>query len=144
MPGFAEFAKHTIARIQEEMEPSQALLVTAVCLNDSYTNPPDDVHKLYEPYSWGLWSQASETFPFLFGYHGSNFRYKKASPFMPGEWKAQVVYRMQESWLVYKHPDAWDPQEWIDGPKAVLADFNCDKKRMLGQRVGSKGRERQY
>jgi hypothetical protein len=124
----AEFAKLAIARIQEEMEPSQALLLTAVCLNDSYTIPPDGMRKIYESYSWDLWSQASEKFPFLFGDYGSNYRYNKTNTFIPGEWKAQMVYPMQETWLVYKHPDAQDPQGWIEGAKAVLGDSKCDKK----------------
>jgi hypothetical protein len=104
----AEFAKLAIARIHEEMEPSQALVLTAVCLNDSYTSPPDGILKLYESCSWHLWSQASEKLPFLFGDYGSNYRYKKTNTFMPRDWKAQVVYPMEEAWLVYKHPDAQD------------------------------------
>lgn len=124
----AEFAKLAIARIHEEMEPSQALVLTAVCLNDSYTSPPDGILKLYESYSWHLWSQASEKFPFLFGDYGSNYRYKKTNTFMPGDWKAQVVYPMEEAWLVYKHPDAQDAQGWIEGAKAVLDSPSCDKK----------------
>ncbi|MBC2861589.1 hypothetical protein [Stappia sp. 28M-7] len=123
----AEFAKLAIARIQEELEPSQALLLTAVCLHDSYTSPPDGLPKIYESHSWDLWSQASEKFPFLFGDYGANYRHKKTSTFMPGEWKAQVVYPMQESWLVYKHPDAQDVQGWINGSQAILKDPNCDK-----------------
>ncbi|MBZ8132893.1 beta family protein [Afifella sp. IM 167] len=124
----AEFAKLAIARVMEEMEPSQTLQLNAVCVSDSYTQPPDGTPRLYESHSWELWRQASETFPFLFGDYGAHYRLKKASTYMPGDWRAQVVYSLREGWITYKHPNAQDPQGWIEGAKKVLGDSNCDKE----------------
>jgi hypothetical protein len=124
----AEFAKVAVARVVEEIEPAQAPYLSAVCLCDSYTNPPDGTPKLYESLSWELWSQAGEKFAFLFGDYGTHHRLKKTNTYMPGEWRAQVVYPMDKKWLVYRHPNAQDAQGWIDGSNAVLKDPNCDKQ----------------
>lgn len=122
----AEFAKKAIARIMEEMGPSQSMDVSAVCVSDGYTTPPEGAPKLYESPSWQLWAQASETFPFLFGDYGAHYRHKKANTFIPPDWRAQVIYPLQEAWLVYKHPDAQDTQGWIEGAKAILANEKYD------------------
>jgi Beta protein len=122
----ADFAKLAMARVIEEIEPSQSLLISAVCLNDAYTTPPDGILRFYESCSRELWGQASEKFPFLFGDYGANYRHKKTNTFMPPEWKAQVVYPLSDGWLVYRHPDAQDVQGWIEGAKAVLGHDDCD------------------
>ncbi|MBZ9755070.1 beta family protein [Mesorhizobium sp. ESP6-5] len=122
----AEFAKKAIARIIEEIEPSQAQHLSAVCLSDSYTTPGNAKLKLYESYSWQLWLEAREKFPFLFGDYGANHRLKKANTFMPGEWKAQVVYPLDEAWIVYRHPDAQDANGWIEGSKEIKGDPSYD------------------
>lgn len=124
----AEFAKTAVARVIEEIEPAQTPYLSAVCLCDSYTNPPDGTLKLYESLSWELWSQASEKFPFLFGDYGAHYRMKKTNTFMPGDWRAQVIYPMDEKWLVYRHPNAQDAQGWVEGSNTILKDANCDKK----------------
>ncbi|WP_054312272.1 hypothetical protein [Mesorhizobium sp. 1M-11] len=124
----AEFAKSAIARVLEEVGPAQAVHLSAVCLNDSYTNPQDGTPKLYESSSWELWSQASETFPFLYGDYGAHYRIKKTNTYMPGDWRAQVVYPMDEKWLVYRHPNSQDANGWIEGSKAITADPNYDGK----------------
>ncbi len=118
----AEFAKKAIARIVEEVEPSQAQALSAVCLSDFFMSPSATGLVPYENNSWELWTQASETFPFLFGDYCAHTRHKKANTFMPGEWKAQVVYPLPKSWLVYRHPNSQDAQGWIDGAKAIAAD----------------------
>ena len=122
----AEFAKIAISRILGEMEPAQALQLSAVCLSDSYKNPPEGQIRLYESLSWGLWEQASEKFPFLFGDYAANNRIKKTTTFMPGDWKAQVIYALPESWIVYRHPNAQDAQGWVEGAKAVLGHDSFD------------------
>lgn len=122
----AEFAKTAAARVLEELGPAQAVYLSIVCVNDSYTSPQDGTPKLYESSSWELWRQASETFPFLYGDYAAHYRMKKTNTFMPGEWRAQVVYPLDEKWLVYRHPNAQDANGWIEGSKAILADANYD------------------
>ena len=121
----SEFAKKAVARVIEELDPSQVLNLSAVCLHDSYTNPPDGA-TLYESYSRELWREASSGYPFLFGDYAGYRRLKKTSTFMPGEWKAQVVYALPESWIIYRHPNAQDAQGWIAGSKAIVQDNNFD------------------
>jgi hypothetical protein len=118
----AEFAKKAIARIVADIEPAQSEKLIAVCLNDSYTNPGNALLKNYESYSWELWEQASEKFPFLFGDYGAHHRMKKTNTYMPGDWKAQVIYPLSEAWLVYRHLNSQDAQGWIDGAKAIKKD----------------------
>lgn len=124
----ADFARKAISRVLEELEPAQAQYLSAVCLSDSYTTPGNAVLKLYDGHSWQLWSEAREKFPFLFGDYGANHRIKKANTYMPGDWKAQVVYPLPESWIVYRHPNAQDSEGWIAGSRAVKADENFDGK----------------
>ena len=119
IPERIEFAKRSVARVLEELDPSQVLNLSAVCLHDSYTSPPETA-KIYESYSRELWREASTGFPFLFGDYSGHRRLKKSTTFMPGEWKAQVVYALSESWIVYRHDNSQDPEGWIVGSKAIL------------------------
>lgn len=121
----AEFAKKAAARILEGLDASQVLNLSAVCLNDSYTTPSDGT-KIYESYSRELWREASTGFPFLFGDYAGHRRLKKSSTFMPGDWKAQVIYALPEAWIIYRHPNAQDAQGWVVGSKAIMNDANFD------------------
>ncbi|MBY5552626.1 hypothetical protein HFO41_10045 [Rhizobium leguminosarum] len=120
-----EFAKKAVARVLAELDASQVLNLSAVCLHDSYTSPPEGT-KIYESYSRELWREASTGFPFLFGDYSGHRRLKKSSTFMPGDWKAQVVYALPDAWIVYRHPNAQDAHGWIAGSKAIMnnADFD--------------------
>ncbi|MBY5645851.1 beta family protein [Rhizobium leguminosarum] len=121
----AEFAKKAVARVMEELDPSDILNLSAVCLHDSYTTPPDGT-RVYESYSRELWREASTGFPFLFGDYGGHRRHKKPSTYVPGYWKAQVVFALPEGWIVYRHPNAQDVQGWIIGSKAIIGSDNFD------------------
>lgn len=120
-----EFAKRSAARVLEELDPSQVLNLTAVCLHDSYTSPPESA-KIYGSHSRELWREASTGFPFLFGDYSGHRRLKKSSTYMPGDWKAQVVYALPESWIIYRHDNAQDPQGWIVGSKAIIDHDDFD------------------
>lgn len=119
----ADFAKKAIARAVEELDASQALGISAVCLHDSFTTPPEGT-KLYESHSRELWRQASTSFPFLFGDYAGHRRHKSSSTFITGDWKAQVVYPLSEAWIIYKHPNAQDITGWITGSKTIINDVD--------------------
>lgn len=121
----AEFAKKAAARVVEELDASQVLSLSAVCLNDTF--PSQTETKVYESYSWELWREASTGFPFSYGDYAANRRIKKQTTYMPGDWKAQVVYALPEAWIVYRHANAQDAQGWIDGSKAVMAHACFDE-----------------
>ncbi|MGR9055921.1 beta family protein [Rhizobium leguminosarum] len=125
IPERIEFAKRSVARVFEELDPSQVLKLSAVCLHDSYTSPPETA-KIYESHSRELWREASTGFPFLFGDYSGHRRLKKSTTYMPGDWKAQVVYALPESWIVYRHDNAQDPEGWIVGSKAILKHGSFD------------------
>ncbi|HLY89868.1 MAG TPA: hypothetical protein VKQ27_12880 [Acetobacteraceae bacterium] len=115
-----EFARQAIARILEEIEPSQAPYVSAVCMSDFFTTPPNgDGVRVYENGAWGLWSQASEGFALLFGDYCGHRRLKKNNTFMPGDWKARVTYPLDDAWLIYKHANSQDAQGWITGAQEI-------------------------
>lgn len=121
----AEFAKKAVARVREELDASQLLNLSALCLHDSYTSPPQGA-RFYESYSRELWREASAGFPFLFGDYAGHRRLKKSSTYMPGEWKAQVAYALPEGWIIYRHPNAQDSQGWIAGSKAIVSSDDFD------------------
>jgi hypothetical protein len=121
----AEFAKKAVARITEELDPSQVLNLTAVCLHDSFTTPPDGA-TIYESHSREVWREASTSFPFLYGDYAGYRRRKNTSTYMPGDWKAQVAYALPEAWIIYKHPNSQDANGWIVGSKAIVENDAFD------------------
>lgn len=138
----AEFASDAIARILEGIEPSQMHDVNALCLSDFFTTPSNAALNSWENNSWNLWAEATETFPFLFGDYGANHRFNKQNTFMPGDWKATVVFPLEEQWLIYRHPDAQDADGWIIGAQEIsnhpdFDDFpNCWGGELLEKAVG--------
>lgn len=124
IPDRAEFAKKAVARVSEELDSSQVLSLSAVCISDTF--PGQTETKVYDSYSWELWREASTSFPFLYGDYAANRRIKKQSTYMPGEWKAQVVYPLPESWIVYRHANTQDAQGWVEGSRAITAHSHFD------------------
>jgi TusA-related sulfurtransferase len=115
----AEFARQAIAKIQSEVDVLQWPELRAVCLSNSFPNAQHDGLKQIENLDQELWEQASENFPFFYGDYGAVFRRRNKSMYIPAEWRAAVTYPVDGGWLIYRDPNARDPQGWITGSKEI-------------------------
>lgn len=117
----AEFAKSTIQAILSELSVTQRSEVRAVCMSNSF-NAPNHSGLRDRPMpnlDWRLWREASEVYPFAFGDYVATHRSGAHSSFQPRDWRAAVVYPLDEAWLAYRAPNANDEQGWIDGSAAI-------------------------
>jgi hypothetical protein len=116
----ASFASEAMSRILSNIDLQSRPLIRAVCMSNSFTQPGHDgLREDYDNLDWRLWREARETFPFLYGDYAAMYRLRRQNTFVPPDWRATVVYPREEEWLVYRHPDASDPQGWQIGSAAI-------------------------
>lgn len=116
----ANFAAEAISRIVNNVDLQNRPLVRAVCVSNSFTQPGHDgLRDDYRNLDWRLWREARDTFPFMFGDYAAMYRLHRQNTFVPPDWRATVVYPSTEEWLVYRHPDANDPEGWRAGSRII-------------------------
>jgi len=128
----AAFAKQGISRVLSEIDVLQRANLRAVCLSNSFPNASHDGLKPYENLDWTLWQEASEAFPFTFGDYGAIHRRKSTTMYVPGDWRATVIYPLNDKWLIYRDPNSKDQQGWITGSREVLTAAEKDKTNCWG------------
>lgn len=112
----AGFARDALTEILNYIEIAERPLVRAVCMSNSFTQPAHDgIRDDYEILDWRLWREARDVFPFMFGDYGAMYRIRRQNTFVPPEWRATVVYPLDDRWLIYRHPNTNDPNGWRDG-----------------------------
>jgi hypothetical protein len=97
--------------------------VRAVCMSNSF-NAPTHSGLRDSPMpnlDWQLWREAADFYPLAFGDYAATPRSGAHSSFQPRDWRATVVYPLDEAWLAYRAPNTNDEQGWIDGAVAVQA-----------------------
>lgn len=117
----AEFARNILHGILSELSMVQRSEVRAVCMSNSF-NAPTHSGLRDRPATnldWRLWREASESYPFAFGDYAATPRPGTLSSFQPRDWRATVVYPLDEAWLAYRAPNTNDQQGWIDGARAI-------------------------
>lgn len=118
----ASFAIEAMAQISGGVDLQSRPMLRAVCMSNSFTQPGHDgLREDYENLDWRLWREAREAFPFLYGDYAAMYRLRRQNTFVPPDWRATVVYPRERDWLVYRHPNASDPQGWQIGSAAILA-----------------------
>ncbi|MCW2245138.1 hypothetical protein M2352_000729 [Azospirillum fermentarium] len=117
----ANFARNAIGRITEGLDPAQIALIRAVCMSNTFMKPNHDGLIYYRNDDWGIWRAARESFPFLFGDYAAMNRIRRMTTFTPSDYRATVVYPLNDAWLVYRHPDANDEAGWGAGAEEVVA-----------------------
>jgi len=125
--GRVDFAKNAIAKIKSEVEPSQSADLEFVFLHDSYTTPSAKPLVKYANYAWELWDEVNSEFSVSFGDYTAHKRISKKNTYVPGEWKATVVYPLDEMWLVYRDANNQDADGWIRGARSV-----CEQEEFEG------------
>lgn len=116
----ATFARNTLAEILNNVEITEQPLIRAVCLSNSFTQPAHDgLREDYEILDWRLWREARDGFPFMFGDYGAMYRIRRQNTFVPPEWRATVVYPLDDTWLIYRHPNTNDVTGWHEGSSAI-------------------------
>lgn len=116
----ADFAKKAISKTISEVEPSQVAQLEFVFLYDSYSIPKASPILIYPNYAWELWDEVNSEFSISFGDYSAHKRMNRKNTFIPGDWKATVVYPLDEMWLVYKDPNNQDADGWIRGAKTIF------------------------
>lgn len=119
----AEFARSIIQGILSEISIVQRSEVRAVCMSNSFNAPTHSGlrDRPANNLDWRLWREASEVYPFAFGDYAATPRLGAHSSFQPRDWRATIVYPLDESWLAYRAPNTNDEQGWIDGAEAIIA-----------------------
>lgn len=116
-----EFARRGIAQILSYLSLSQQAAIKAVCMSNSFNAQAHSGLKSLTNLDWRVWRGAREAFPFAFGDYAATVRSPSLSSFIPREWRATVVYPLEESWLVYRSPNSNDSAGWVDGAAEVSA-----------------------
>lgn len=116
----ADFARLAIGRMTDGLEPAQLACVRAVCISNTFTKPSHDGLRHYRNDDWRIWREARQSFPFLFGDYTAMHRFRRMTTFTPSDFRATVVYPLEDAWLVYRHPDANDDGGWGAGAEEMV------------------------
>jgi hypothetical protein len=58
--------------------------------------------------------------------------------FVPGDWRATVIYPLNDKWVIYRDPNLKDQQGWIKGSGEVLSAAGDDKTKCWGSSIVEK------
>lgn len=116
----SEFVRQAVINIQAKMKMPKRESLRVVCMGNSFPASPNHSGiKTVGNLDWDIWSGAGD-FPLFFGDYAATYRLQKKDTFVPGDWRATVVYPLDRSWHIYRHPNAQDTNGWIEGSKSIL------------------------
>lgn len=117
-----EFVAATMASIVQQVPLDQQSQVRAICVSSSFPAQTKDDLTPYDACEWDIWSAAREVAPVMFGDYAAMHRLRKQNTYVPNDWRATVVYPLNEGWLVYRDPNANREEGWTEGSEKIRAD----------------------
>jgi hypothetical protein len=130
------FIQESAMQILLEIDRPHWPLVRMVAMSSSFPQTVPDGLQPIDNLDWSIWREVRETCPIFFGDYGAHHRLTPSSTYVPNQWKATVVFPLDETWLSYRHQDARDSAEWVEGSKAILAH------KLYGTRLHAWGHDR--
>lgn len=117
----AAWVQDSLQKIIAGLEIEQAAALSAVCMSNSYPQPNHEGIRIVENFDRTIWTEASESFPFIFGDYAASHKASALSSFLPRTYRATVVHSLDQAWVVHRHQNSDDPMGWAEGSAAIIA-----------------------